>query len=122
MQPRVQVTNHAITRLRGRFAADFSGVDTPALRRHAAGEVVDAIASHRMATRLPKFALRAGTSARSRGRRGRGELDRSLRYVWTADERRVYLIDRTRRATTILTVLAATGHVEADTDADVDAA
>lgn len=115
----VKVTLHAVERLRLRYPVDYAHIDSTRLRRFVSGEVVEAIDAGRMATRMPKWAVRPGTIERSRGRRGRGERDRTIRFVWTASEGRVYVVDRTKRLTTVLTVIRPQA---ADTDVDVDAA
>lgn len=119
MEQVVRVTWHAVLRLRDRFP-EMRETDTASLQRFAASEVLDAVNAGRMATRTPRFAIRPGTTQRARGRRGRtGERDRTIRYVWTAAEDRVYIIDRTKRLTTVLTAIKPGAD---DTEADVDTA
>lgn len=115
----VKVTLHAVERMRLRYPIEYARIENARLRRFVSGEVLEAIEAGRMATRMPKWAVRPGTIERSRGRRAGGERDRSIRFVWTESESRVYVVDRTKRLTTVLTVIRPQA---ADTDADVDAA
>jgi hypothetical protein len=94
----VRVTTHAIVRLRERFP-EFTDTSEGALRLLVAGEVTDAIASQRLASRLPRFARPEGG--------GRPKSPGKIRYLWTADERRVYTVDRGSTSTVVITAVAA---------------
>lgn len=117
MQRLVRITWHAVERFSLRFP-EFVGADEAATRRFIAGDVADAIASCRMAARVPRFAVQRGMRRIARRKRNR-ERWRSVRYVWSADETRLYVIDRTNSVTTVLTAMKPGAD---DTEADVDAA
>lgn len=78
-------------------------------------EVADAITNGRMACKRPRWACRRPTSTRSDGRHKRsfrmrttdanGGRNQSMRYVWSFDERRLYLISRERHETVVITVV-----------------
>lgn len=98
----VDVKRHALQRARERFP------ELPDPRATVVGEVLDAIAAGRMATKLPRWCVRPER------RRGRGTP--SLRFVWNADQTRVYPIDRRNKQITVITVIRP--HVSlADTSA-----
>ena len=83
----VEVTWHAYEQFRERFPEEAgSGSYTRLL---IAEEIEHALDEGRYATKQPKWSGR-----RSRGRRNGNELDRTMRYCWVPDQRRLYLVDR----------------------------
>jgi len=79
---RVDVTAHAIRRLRERFP-EIPPVDA---RRTIEADVCRAILAGRKAKSMPRWAVADGASRRSKGRR------QTVRFVWTGDEARAYVI------------------------------
>lgn len=103
----VEVTWHAVEAFRERFPIEAG---TPSyIRLLIAKEVEDAVNHHRYATKLPSWARANGRN--HRGKRRAGGLDRTLRYMWTEDQRRVYLVDRHGDALRVVTSIRP----EADT-------
>lgn len=102
MPEQLEVTAHALTRLRARWP-HHAGRPAARLVALVEREVDAAIACGRMATRMPAFAAKEGR--RSRGRRGDAELDRAIRFVWTQDEGRVYVIRRSRTTVYVITTV-----------------
>ena len=69
-------------------------------------EVSAAIAEGRMSVKEPKF------TAHGKQERGR-PADKSLRYVWTPDRRRVYLVDRRDGRVFVVTAIQGDGDTTA---------
>ena len=86
----IEVTYHALDQFRDRFPEDNGS--SGHVRLLIANEVEDALYHNRYSTKQPRWARANGH--RSRGRRNKHEIDRTLRFVWTEDKRRMYLIDR----------------------------
>ncbi len=91
----VHVTNHALTR----HIERFDGPEDREQRRFLIGlEVSAALSEGRYSTKEPRFSA----DGRKVGMRGR-ERDRSLRWAWTADQQRLYLLDKKDRADVVVT-------------------
>lgn len=101
----VEVTYHAVEQFKKRFPSE-SGAQGY-LRLLIAAEVEDALNHNRYSTKQPIWSRSDGY--RSRGRRNRTELDRTLRYVWTENRRRIYLIDRRGIAIRVVTSINPEG-------------
>lgn len=86
----IEVTYHAVDQFRDRFPLESGSPGY--LRLLIAREVEDGLYHNRYSTKQPRWARSDGH--RSRGRRNKHELDRTLRFVWTEDKHRMYLIDR----------------------------
>lgn len=86
----IEVTWHAVDQFRDRFPNE-SGA-SGYLRLLIAKEVEEALSHNRYSSKQPRWARANGH--RSRGRRNKHEIDRTLRFVWTEDQHRMYLIDR----------------------------
>ena len=101
----VEVTWHALEQFQKRFSdeAGSSGY----LRLLIASEVESALAHNRYSTKQPRWARSDGY--RSRGRRNRHEIDRTLRFVWTEDKRRMYLIDKRGAMVRVITSINPDG-------------
>lgn len=93
----VRSTDHAVNRAQERFG--FEGSHAEVCRR-VSTDVLDAVKAGRMATRLPRFARRVRLTGTPRSRVP------SKRFVWSADERRVYVIVRGSGIDRVLTCLA----------------
>jgi len=65
---------------------------------------MDSFQQHRYSSREPRF---LGNGGRKRGRRNGKELDRSIRWCWTADEECVFLVDRRPNLAIVITVIRA---------------
>lgn len=87
----VEVTWHALNQYKERFPEE--GGTNSYLRMKIAEEVQDALTNDRYATRQPQWASRT-LGRRPRGRRNGNEIDRSMRFCWTTDARRLYLVDK----------------------------
>lgn len=99
MRGQVSVTRHAYDQACARFPEEFRELAHSATCEKIRAEVVAAVEAGRMAKTLPRFAIRAGTHERRIGKRQKGGHSRA-RYVWTEDERRVYVIHRFDRGAT----------------------
>jgi hypothetical protein len=89
MRP-VEVTHHAVDQFRERFPEEMASGSY--LRLLVAQEVNEALDSGRYSTRQPSWAV--SSRNRVRGRRNGNERDRTMRFVWTADLKRMYLVDK----------------------------
>jgi hypothetical protein len=110
MRGRVIVTRHAFERVLEYWPDEFPGGAHADVCRAVVREISAAIDEGRMATRMPRFALRPGTRRRpdARVKTRRGDIDPKarrpnpgMRYVWPEDERRVYLVDRSGRGSSL---------------------
>lgn len=111
----VRTTQHAYEMALERFPEDF-----PPTRSHEANcgristEVGDAVDAGRMSKRVPRWALKPESTKRHPGKDDRrGE----LRYIWTEDETRLYVIRRFPRrdhgrATVIVVTVIRPAHDE----------
>lgn len=112
----VSVTRHAREQAVARFPAELRGLARADIDRLLAAEVAAAITAGRMAARQPRWSLRAGMERRPDARGGvssrahrkgvplRGlATDRkpTLRFVWTDDQRRLFLVRRGRPSVVI---------------------
>lgn len=113
----IEITHHAVDQIRARFPVETGRLADSDVRRLIVTEVADAMREHRMATKLPRFAVGAH-DRRARAWRGNRERARSMRFLWTDDEGRVYLVNRLRQRAVVVTVIRAGA---ADTPADVAA-
>lgn len=102
MAARITVSNHAYDQARSRFFAEFSGSHANVCRA-IVGEIHSAIVQGRMAVNLPRWAVRPGRVTRTNAVRRRGEVSKQVRFVWTPDERRVYVIHRMRSRVVAIT-------------------
>ena len=91
------VTRHGLEQARARFPDLAPSND--ALRFVIIDEVDDALEQGRYATRLPSFALHPGRSRRERPK------DRSVRFVWTEAEDRLYVVSRHDGAVNVVTAI-----------------
>lgn len=87
----VIVTVHATERARERFVNrrgySFAGMPDRAVIDHVVHDVYDALREGRKSTRLPRFLCHPGRRPR---------LERNRRVVWSADDRRAYVLRRVR--------------------------
>jgi bacterioferritin-associated ferredoxin len=102
----IRVTTHACEQAVARFADEFKDVAHAQACGRICAEVGAAIRAGRMATRRPRFAVGRERPSRNDvrylGKSGRAQ---SHRYVWTADERRLYLVARKPSVTEVITVI-----------------
>jgi hypothetical protein len=89
MRP-IEVTHHALEQFRERFPEEMASGSY--LRLLIAQEVSDAFDNHHYSTRQPAWAV--VDRNRVFGRRNGSERDRTLRFVWTPDRKRMYLVDK----------------------------
>lgn len=100
MSAPVVVTTHAQERMRLRFP-EFNAVTDGALQDHVRLEVEAALALGRCACRQPRWLLVREGSRRRRARRWKAGV---LRFVWTHDEQRAFLVRRLTDRTVVITV------------------
>lgn len=93
----VFVTKHAIQRMEEHWPDLAPSND--AFRFAIIEEVADALEGGRYSTRLPAFALHPGRSRRERPK------DRSVRFVWTEAEDRLYVVSRHDGAINVVTAI-----------------
>lgn len=99
----IHVTHHAVDRARERFPT-VTGIPHPALVRQIRREVGAAIRCGRLACKAPRFCIvNDGPRIRAGGRGHRGH----LRYAWTPDEQRAYVIRRQDNAWIVITSVGA---------------
>lgn len=97
----VHVSRHALEQYLARWPNQF-GTPFEVIAR----EVLDALENHRYSTKEPKWAQK-NPRRRSVGfRNGSRERDRSLRYVWTEDRKRVYLVDKSGGVSYVVTAIS----------------
>jgi len=106
----IEVRYHAIEQFRARFP---SKIPREQLRQLIAHEVAEALDSHRYSTKEPKWSR----GRRVRGKRNNNEIDRTLRFCWTEDQVRVYLIDKRGNSVRVITSIRPSGDT---TDADAE--
>jgi len=112
----VDITRHAVEQARERFPE--LGLSDARWRGLIETEVTEAIDQYRMALKIPRFAMREFDRTRTRIWRNHRERARSMRFLWTDDEQRVYLIDRRHGLERVITVIRPPA---ADTRQDVAA-
>jgi hypothetical protein len=98
----IEVRYHAISQFRERFP---SKLEREALRQLIAHEVESALEEGRYASREPKWSR----DKRTRGKRNDNELDRTLRFCWTEDEDRLYLVDKIGTTVRVITSIKPSG-------------
>ena len=101
----VQVTWHALEQFRSRFPQEAGS--SSQMRLLIAKEVDEALDHNRYSTRQPKWCREDG--ARKIGKRNGDERDRSLRFVWTENHKRVYLVDKAGIETRVVTSIRPDG-------------
>lgn len=101
----VEVTWHAVEQFRDRFP--FESGSASSIRLLIAQEVQQGLDAGRYASKQPSWARTDGT--RSHGRRNGAERDRSMRYVWTDDRHRMYLVDKHGYAIRVVTSIRPDG-------------
>jgi hypothetical protein len=106
----IEVTWHALDQFRERFPSESGS--SGYLRLLIAGEIEDALNHNRYSTRQPSWARANGH--RSRGRRNKHEIDRTLRFVWTEDKHRMYMIDKRGVITRVITSINPDGVDDGD--------
>lgn len=101
MERLIYVTLHAIEQFQERWPE--LPFQNDRLMVFIANEVESAFTDCRYSTKEPKWAQKKEGS-RSVGRRNwNGERDRTLRYCWTENEDRVYLVDRQGKILRVIT-------------------
>ncbi len=94
----VHVTGHALIR----HSERWPGPEDREQRRFLiAVEVANALSDGRYSSREPSF---CGNGQRKTGKRG-SERDRTIRWCWSVDERRVYLVDKRSRVDVVVTAI-----------------
>jgi hypothetical protein len=101
----MRVSQHAFEQAVRRFPAEFGGLGHAAVCRAVVAEVCAAVDEGRMAQNMPRWAVRAGCSRRYDVTRYRGRRHPATRVVWTADERRLYIVSRRPGLTVVLTTI-----------------
>ena len=94
----IHVTDHALTQHLDRWPGEPS--EREQRRSLICDEVNSALVEGRYATKEPAW---SGHGKRTVGRRNGGERDRTLRFLWTRDQSRVYLVDRGDRVVKVVT-------------------
>lgn len=97
----IEVTYHALGQFRLRFPSQ-GGTDG-FIRLLISSEVTSAFESGRYSSKQPRWVI---SHHRARGLRNGGEIDRTLRFVWTPDRRRMYLVDRRTYCYRVVTTLS----------------
>ncbi len=95
----IHVTEHAITQHLERWP-DLPEWDRERRRNLICLEVSSALSDGRYSTKEPSW---SGNGRRVVGKRNGNERDRSLRFCWTRDEGRIYLVDRGDRVVRVVT-------------------
>lgn len=95
----IEVTWHAIEQFRERFPEESGS--SSSIRLMVAQEVEAALDSGCYSTRLPGWSREDGR--RALGRRNGHERNRSIRFVWTENRQRVYLVDKHGSAVRVVT-------------------
>jgi hypothetical protein len=90
----VRLTLHAEKQLRERMP-EFRDAAFITMARAVAVDVQDARAAGRVAAKCPRRFIRTGTSRRTDAR-GLSRRESNARYVWTEDDRRLYIVARRR--------------------------
>ena len=93
----VFITKHGIEQMKARWP-DLA-VDDVAFRFAIIDEINSGLDEGRYATRLPHWALPRGRSRRERPK------DRSVRFVWTEAEDRLYVVSRHDGAVNVVTAI-----------------
>lgn len=71
-----------------------------------AKEVAEALVDGRYSTKEPRWAQRDSRRRSVGVRNGGKERDRTLRYAWTEDKMRLYLVDKAGDVTYVVTAIA----------------
>jgi hypothetical protein len=98
----VEVSWHAIQQFQSRWPNE--AVAEPLLHLIAT-EVEDALDEGRYSTKEPRWSR----DDRNRGLRNGKELDRTLRFAWTEDQRRLYLVDKRGQTVRVVTSIRPGG-------------
>jgi hypothetical protein len=98
----VEVSWHAIQQFQSRWPNE--SVAEPLLHLIAT-EVEDALDNHRYSTREPRWS----SSEKNLGLRNGSERDRTLRFAWTEDQERLYLIDKRGQSIRVVTSIRPGG-------------
>lgn len=101
----IEVTWHAVEQFRARFPLEAGSASS--IRLLIAGEVEASLEGHRYSAKQPPWARLEGR--RTRGRRNGKEIDRTMRYVWTENKQRLYLVDKHGRAVRVVTSILPQG-------------
>ena len=86
----IHVTVHAVTQHEERYPGT---INKAARKLLIAADVTDALKNGRSSPKEPSFTPRGQTLSRKERQQKRPN-DKSLRYVWSEDRNRVYLVDR----------------------------
>jgi hypothetical protein len=92
---RVTVSQHAVSRAHDRYRGVFADQHGAACRQ-IVREVASAIDAGRMSVHMPRFAVRRGCTRRSHAGHYGLKYEPSMRYVWTEDRARLYVVRRGR--------------------------
>ncbi len=93
----ILVSLHALTRAEERWPELAPNRDW--LRHQISTEINDALTAGRYATRIPVWALKPGRTPRLRHK------NRTLRFAWTAEEDRLYLIVKRNGHISVVTAI-----------------
>jgi len=98
----IEVKHHAIEQFRERFPIRLRREE---LRQLIAHEVQSALDEGRYSSKEPRWSR----GKRARGKRNFHEIDRTLRFCWTQDEKRLYLIDKRGSTVRVITSIRPSG-------------
>ena len=98
----IEVRHHAIEQFRARFPVRLRREE---LRQLIAHEVQSALDEGRYSSKEPRWSR----GKRARGKRNNHEIDRTLRFCWTPDESRMYLIDKRGVKVRVITSIRPSG-------------
>ena len=104
----VRVTTHAQER-HEQFWPELASTRHERIQRIVA-DVTRALDTGRYSTKEPRFTTYShGLTTRDRKRRQRKRQDPSMRFVWTADEQHVYLVDKRDSQVVVVTSIKPGG-------------
>jgi hypothetical protein len=87
----VRLTKHATAQLRDRWP-EYREAEFRDIARLVSADVQGARAEGRMATKCPRRFVRTGTTRRFDARKG--DRPSSARFMWSGDDRRLYVVTR----------------------------
>ncbi len=99
----IEVRQHAIDQFRERFPNENNYREE--LRQLIAHEVENALTEGRYASKEPRWSR----EKRTEGKRNNNERDRTLRFCWTEDEERIYLVDKIGTTARVITTIKPSG-------------
>ena len=100
----IEVTSHAVDQLRDRFP-EHAEHERWQNRHLIAAEVLYAIQEQRTATKIPRWAHLDGRYRGKAKRNPDGAISKTMRFLWTLEEDRVYLVDRKQAHATVITTI-----------------